>query len=262
MLMNAVALDTERHMVVAGAHDHRLHCYRLQDGGLVDERELFLGDGPINSIAISAYPDLPGEAFVGCYNGTICRVSREGTLRARMRIHDGAVKAVRLHPVRPLGASCSADGALLTWTLTGEIVHRLLGHTAIVNDVDLDPTGRLLASVSRDFTLKIYDVATGELVHSFPLGRRSLKSVCFVSDRVVLVGDYWGSLIRVALDAGAVTRATIARNGISSLTRCCDFVVAASYDGTLQAVHPDSLTVIQRLGAMQQRLDDDKDLGG
>lgn len=259
MLMNAVALDAERGMVVAGAHDHRLHCYRWRAGELVDERELFLGEGPINSIAIAPYPELPGEIFVGCYSGAICRVTPGGELRARMRIHDGAVKAVRLHPVEPLGASCSADGVLLTWTLTGEIAHRLVGHTAIVNDVDIDPTGRLLASVSRDFTLKIYSLAAGELVQSFSLGRKSLKSVCFASDRVVLVGDYWGNLIKVALDSGGVTRAAIARNGISSLTRCCDFVVAASYDGTLQAVHPDSLAVLRRLGAMRQRPDDDKE---
>lgn len=262
MLMNAVALDEERHTVIAGAHDHRLHRFRIQDGDLRDGSELFLGEGPINSIAISAYPDLPGEAFVGCYSGTICRVTSDGALRARMRIHDGAVKAVRLHPARPLGASCSADGALMTWTLAGEIVHRLSGHTAIVNDVDLDPTGRCLASVSRDFTLKIYDVTTGKLEHSFPLGRRSLKSVCFVSEQLVLVGDYWGSLIRVALDSGVATSAVVARNGISSLTRCADLVVAASYDGTVYAVQPETLAVVQRLGAMRQRLDDEKDFSG
>jgi WD40 repeat protein len=266
MLMNAVAIDEAHHTVIAGAHDHRLHRYRLERGALVDGSELLLGEGPINSIAISAHSssagDLAGEAFVGCYSGTICRVTPEGTLRARLRIHDGAVKAVRLHPDQPLGASCSADGGLLTWKLSGEIVHRLSGHTAIVNDVDLDPTRAHLASVSRDFTLKIYDVATGALEHSFPLGRRSLKSVCFVSERVVLVGDYWGSLIRVALDTGEVTRATIARNGISSLTRCSDFVVAASYDGRLYAVRPETLAVVQRLGAMQQRLDDEKDFSG
>lgn len=274
MLMNAVALDERHHRVLAGAHDHRLHWYRLQHGQLVDEHELFLGEGPINSIAISGHPDAqadghagsqadgPGDAFVGCYSGAICRVTSDGTVRARLRIHDGAVKAVRLHPERPLGASCSADGALLTWTLSGEIIHRLSGHTAIVNDVDLDPAGRRLASVSRDFTLKIYDVATGRLAHSFTLGRRSLKSVCFVSDQFVLVGDYWGSLIRVALDSGAVTKRTIARNGISSLTRCSDFVVAASYDGRMYVVRPETLDVIVQLGAMRQRLDDEKDLSG
>lgn len=270
VLMNAVALDGERQTVLAGAHDHRLHWYRLQDGQLFDEHELFLGEGPINSIAISSHSEGKAdgeaasrvEAFVGCYSGAICRVASDGTLLARLRIHDGAVKAVRLHPTQPLGASCSADGALVTWTLSGEIVHRLPGHTAIVNDVDLDPTGRRLASVSRDFTLKIYDVATGRLERSFPLGRRSLKSVCFVSDQLVLVGDYWGSLIRVALDSGAVTSLVVARNGISSLTRCSDLVVAASYDGRLHAVRPETFDVVLRLGAMRQRLDGEEDLSG
>jgi WD40 repeat protein len=265
MLMNAVALDEARQLVIAGAHDHRIHRYRLADGGLVDGSELVLGEGPINSIAISADPDLGGEAFVGCYSGAICRLASDGTLKAKLRLHDGAVKAVKLHPRAPIGVSCSADGGLLSWKLSGEIVHRLTGHTAIVNDVDLDPTGRRLASVSRDFTLKIYDVASGALVHSIPIGRRSLKSVCFVADDVVVVGDYWGALIRVALPTGDgvpdVRKVAVARNGISSLTRCGALVVAASYDGRLYAVCPETLAVVQHLGAMQQRLDDDKDPG-
>jgi len=271
MLMNAVALDgaaldSAHYTVVAGAHDHRLHHFWMRSGELVDSSALSLGEGPINSIAIASHeslpPDVRGDAFVGCYSGVICRVSANGTVRARLRIHDGAVKAVRLHSAEPLGVSCSADGALISWALSGEVVHRMSGHTAIVNDVDLAPSGRRLASVSRDFTLKIYDVATGRLEQSFPLGQRSLKSVCFVSERVVLVGDYWGSLIRVALDSGEVARVAIARNGISSLTRCSDIVVAASYDGRLYAVDPDKLAVVQQLGAMQQRVEAGKESEG
>jgi hypothetical protein len=86
--------------------------------------------------------------------------------------------------------------------------------------------------------------------------------VCFASDNVVLVGDYWGSLIRVELDSGSVTSVVVARNGISSLTRCSDLVVAASYDGRLYAVRPETLEIAVRLDAMQQRLDGEKDLGG
>ncbi|HET9627211.1 MAG TPA: WD40 repeat domain-containing protein [Kofleriaceae bacterium] len=268
MLMNAVALDEPRRLVIAGAHDHRIHHFRLADGALVDGKELALGEGPINSIAIASTglgAGLGGEAFVGCYSGAICRIAADGALRAKFRLHDGAVKAVKLHPHEPLGASCSADGGLLTWKLSGERVHQLTGHTAIVNDVDLAPSGRRLASVSRDFTLKIYDVATGALAHSVALGQRSLKSVCFVAEDLVVVGDYWGALIRVALprDGGApdVLKVTVARNGISSLTRCGELVVAASYDGRLYAVRPETLAVVQRLGAMQQRLDDEKELG-
>lgn len=261
MLMNAVAFDQDQGVVVAGAHDHRLHRFRLADRKLSEIGALSLAEGPINSIAISTYPDLLGEAFVGCYSGAICRVAPDGEVRARIRIHDGAVKAVRLASRQPFGASCSADGGLLTWTLSGEVIHRLSGHTAIVNDVDLDPAGTRLASVSRDFTLKIYDVASGRLEQSFALGQRSLKSVCFVSDRVVLIGDYWGSVIRVTLDSGEVTKVVVARNGISSLTRCADFVIAASYDGSLYAVRPETLTVAHQLEAMRQRLHDEKGIG-
>jgi len=256
MLMNAVAIDAQQRMVVSGAHDQKLHIFRLADHELDGEVEVALGEGPINSIAISTHPDTVGESFVACYSGAVCRVTPRGDVRARLRVHEGAVKAVRLHPTRALGVSCAADGTLRSWSFDGQIIERYLGHTAIINDVDLDPAGERVASVSRDFTLKIYDLASGRLQESVALGRRSLKSVCFVSGGVVLVGDYWGYLHRVELGSGAVMRKRIARNGISSLTRAESLVSAASYDGRIYAVRPATLECVHAIEAMRQRFDE------
>ena len=168
-------------------------------------------------------------------------------------MHEGAVKSLRLHPRETLGVSCGADGLLLSWNFEGQLLHRYLGHTAIINDVDLDPTGQRLASVSRDFTLKVFEVATGRLQHSIPIGRKSLKSVCFYDDTTVLIGDYWGGLIRVDLESESSRRKAVAANGISAVARCGEHVVAASYDGMIYLVRPD-LTVVRTLRAMQQKL--------
>src|SRR5262249_2126561 len=62
MLMNAVACAPGR--VLCGAHDHRLHIFDRAGDELQNERALFLGQGPINTIRVAN----DGTAFVGCYS--------------------------------------------------------------------------------------------------------------------------------------------------------------------------------------------------
>ena len=255
ILMNAVTLDRRSGLVVAGAHDHKLHIFTLRGSELVDEVETTLGEGPVNTVRVAHHPGYEDEAFVGCYSSSIVRVGRDGAVRGRIQVHGGAVKSLRLHPEKTVGVSCGADGLLLSWSFDGELLERFLGHTAIINDVDLDPGGTFLASVSRDFTLKVFELATGRLHHSIPLGLRSLKSVCFWDEKTVLVGDYWGSVIRVDLASEQATRAVVARNGISALARQDAGLVAVSYDGSASLIDPEDLGVRNVLRAMTQRLD-------
>ena len=256
MLMNAVTLDSDYAMVAAGSHDQKLHLFHLDqaNGRLTDGLEVKLGEGPINSLRIAHHPGYERDTFVACYSSAIVRAGRDGAVRGKFHVHEGAVKALRLHPRETVGVSCGADGLLLSWTFEGEPLQRFLGHTAIINDVDLAPAGDRVASVSRDFTLKVYELASGRLLHSVPLGRRSLKSVCFVDDDTVLVGDYWGSVARVELSEERVTRSWIAANGVSALTRSGAHVAATSYDGAVYLLDPGDLAVVQTLHGMQQRL--------
>jgi len=196
-----------------------------------------------------------GALFAACYSGAIVRVSPDGRdVRAHL-LHEGAVKALRLHPSEPLGVSCSADGGLLAWTLNGEVLQHFPGHTAIVDDVDISPAGDCIASASRDFTLNVYQVADGRLTHSIELGRRSPKSLCFWDADTVIVGDYWGALLKADLRTGKIVRATIAANGISSLSRLNEDLVASSYDGGIYLVSVADLSVRNVYRAMTQRLD-------
>jgi WD40 repeat protein len=256
VLMNAVNLDAPTALVACGAHDHTLHLFDRAGSTLRNERVAALGEGPINSIRVAHHPGYDGQAFVACYSGAIVRVDPSGRVLDKIHLHEGAVKALRIHPHQPLGASCSADGALISWTLDGRLHDRYLGHMAIVDDVAIDPSGTYLASVSRDFTLKVYRLADGRMQHSVSLGRRSPKSMCFLDGRTVIVGDYWGALIKFDLETEKVTRRTVARNGISSVCTQGGDIVASSYDGALYLVDPAGLDVIRVLRAMYQRVSD------
>lgn len=255
VLMNAVACDERSGRVLCGAHDHTLHLFRRSGDALGDERRAALGQGPINTIRVSQRPGLEGVAFVGCYSGAIVKVDPDADVVGSFRVHENAVKALRLHPTRPLGVSCSADGLLVSWDLDGRQLERFLGHMAIVDDVDIDPTGTLIASVGRDFVLKVHELDGGRLRHAVPLGRRSPKAVCFFDEHTVVVTNYWGELLRVSLPDESVLRRQVAENGISSAARAGAHVLVTSYDGSVYLVRPQDLAVANALQAMRQRVD-------
>ena len=209
MLMNAVTADERYGLVAAGAHNHKLHLFEATASGLENEIELPLGEGPINSIRICHQPGYEAVSFVACYSGAIVRVSRDGQILGKSALHGNAVKALRLHPYKPLGVSCSADGVLVSWDLEGRLLRRFLGHMAIIDDVDIDPTGRFIASTGRDFSLKVYSLDDGQLLHTVSLGRRSPKALCFFDPNRVIVTNYWGELLKVTLQDGRVLRRTI-----------------------------------------------------
>lgn len=254
VLANAVALSTRHGIAAVGTHDQRVLIFDL-DRATAPERVIDLREGPINAIAVQDLGGADFSLFVACYEGCVARVASNGEVLARHRLHHSAVKAVRLHPTQPLGLSCDAERVMLVWDLDGHVKHELIGHTALINDADLDPTGAFVASVARDFTLKLWALDTGRLLRSVPIGKRSLKSVCYATDDTVLVGDYWGHLHAVDLPSGKVISCRLARNGVSSLARCGDLVAACSYDGSVHLVEPATLETRAQLVAMRQRVD-------
>jgi WD40 repeat protein len=254
ILANAITIDAEYAMAASGAHNQTLHLFDFDGRTLSGEIAVPLGEGPINCVRIAHHEGHERECFVACYSGSIVRVSRQGEILGKFAGNDGAVKAVRLHPSKKIGVSCSADNSLHSWDFDGNRLHSFLGHMAIVDDVDIDPTGTMIASVSRDFTMKVYRLDDGSMVGSYSLGRRSPKAVCFVDKDTVIVTNYWGSLLRFDVSSGDTLVRHIAKNGISALARCGDDLVASSYDGALYLVDKQSLEPVNTLRSMTQRL--------
>jgi WD40 repeat protein len=252
VLANAVTADSSAGVVVAGFHDQTLRIFAC-DETLAELAATSLGEGPINSVRVSA---AGGERhiFAACYSGCVARLSIGGELLSRFRVHDGAVKSLRVLPSRGIGVSCSADGSAYAWSLeTGEHQLAFPGHTAIVNDIDVDPAGTRIATVGRDFSLDVHSLDSGHLLQAYPLPRRSPKSVVFATDDTVVIGDYWGYVVRVSLDGGVSSRRRIAANGISALARHDGAVMASSYDGQILLVDVATLEVVAALRAMWQR---------
>jgi WD40 repeat protein len=156
-----------------------------------------------------------------------------------------------------LGVSCSADGTTASWSLDdGKTIMRFPGHTAIINDIDVDRRGHLVVTVGRDFVANVYVLDEGRLIRTVPLERRSPKAVLLLDERTVLVGDYWGYLVFAPLDGRRSRCVRVASNGISALARRPDGdVLACSYDGSLLLIDCAACEVIGALHAMKQHVE-------
>ncbi|MFD0723978.1 WD40 repeat domain-containing protein [Lysobacter brunescens] len=257
MLMNAVTSRDGGRRVVCGAHDQHLHVFeRTGDTDLRAATWHHLGEGPINCVRGTTPAHGEDALFVACYSGAIVRTAPDGTPLTRFAHHANAVKALRLHPTQRVGVSCSADGVMTSWDFDGSLRHRFAGHTAIIDDLDLDPTGEFLASTGRDFHLLVYRLEDGVLLDAFDLGRRSPKGLCFLDRDTVVVSNYWGELLRIDLPTRTILRRAIAANGISAVARADaegTHLLASSYDGACYRVRSDTLEVVGTLRAMQQR---------
>ena len=62
----------------------------------------------------------------------------------------------------------SMDATIKLWdTLTGNVKQTLVGHADRINDIAFSSDGSILASVSDDRSAKLWDINSGELLHSF-----------------------------------------------------------------------------------------------
>lgn len=109
---------------------------------------------------------------------------------ARQALRDGDSD---LAVVLALSANNIPNASIQAWRALNEVAFTygtrdiLTGHTSIVTDVAISPDQSLVASVARDRSLKIWDVATGALLQSVIGHRGDVQTVVFSPDSVWIV---------------------------------------------------------------------------
>ena len=121
-----------------------------------------------------------------------------------------------------------------TWSLE---LQKLEGHTSFVNAVAFSQDGSLLASVSSDLTVRLWNPATGQEVQKFEGHTSSVNAVAFSQDGSLLASASYDQTIR--LWNPATGQEVQKLEGHTSSIR----VVAFSQDGSLLASASSDRTV-------------------
>lgn len=94
--------------------------------------------------------------------------------------HLGGVLSVAFNPVdHNQFASGGEDGSIKLWTMTGDLQKTLEGHRDAVTRVDYSANGKMLASSSRDNTIKLWRVHQGTMISSLNRHKRQVAKVIF-----------------------------------------------------------------------------------
>ncbi len=105
----------------------------------------------------------------------------------------------------------------------------LAGHTDAIVAIAFSPDGALLASASRDKTVKLWDLKTGALVRTLPGAIQQLSSVTFSADgKRLAVGDVGLQARVIEVATGEVTKTIAHPDAVGE--------VALNPDGTLLAI--------------------------
>jgi WD40 repeat protein len=97
-------------------------------------------------------------------------------------------------------ATAGADNAARIWQLAGDelLEHALLqGHSSVVWDAVFSPDDTLLATISFDGTVKLWDVATGAEIQTLPGTANSGREVVFSPDGKFLAATSSSGLVPI-----------------------------------------------------------------
>ncbi len=118
--------------------------------------------------------------------------------------HTQKITALTISPSGEYLATGSSDWTIEVWKVTdrepptpvnlGDPVWTLKGHAGTVTSVAFSPTGRILASGSADQRVRLWDLTTGEHLHTFSNHTSKISALAFARDDVLASGSSEGTV--------------------------------------------------------------------
>jgi WD40 repeat protein len=174
--------------------DEVVKLFDVQNG---NETGIILAQGPS---AIDLSPDGKLLASAGWSSGValwdVVSGERVRTFGDRML---GAQRAVFTPDGSRLVTSGTGREAEATlWDVdSGRVLGTFDGHTDTINDLAFSPDERLLATVSRDITIRIWDVASGRELQMVTGHSREAQSIAFSPNGEMLASTSWDGTTRI-----------------------------------------------------------------
>ncbi|GMH50018.1 hypothetical protein TL16_g00674 [Triparma laevis f. inornata] len=182
--IESVDISKDIKLALSGSADKKIILWDLE--GYTELKKIDFGD---KAFAVKFTPD-EKSLFAGGKSGTLKQFSVEsGELIRDFRKQTGNVMSLCISndgktlitavSKYSYGDGCN-ENSIDVWDIDNQnkIISRQ-GHTNTITDVSLSPDQTKIISASHDKTAKLWDLATGKLLHTFEGGKEWIKSVSF-----------------------------------------------------------------------------------
>ena len=195
-----------------------------------------------NVWSLSFSPD--GQTLASGSGGTDIGLWDVTTGQKKTHLYHHHVNSVSFSPDGLTLASGSWDGNIFLWDANTEHLHtdvahlhhpdphkKTLAHKGFVNSIAFSPDGATLASGSADNTIRLWDVETGQLLHTFIGHRDAVNSVAFSPDGATLASGSSDNTFRLWQLSELTPLISIAPSLVESPDVGKQFVVNVSITG-------------------------------
>jgi serine/threonine protein kinase len=145
------------------------------------------------------------------------RDTASGRLRVLLKGHTRRIRSIQFHPTEPnLLASCGDDRVVMIWDVSkpnpSATALVLKDHHASVGSLAFTRSGTLV-SAGDDLQMRFWDVHTGELIQSVPLGIKRVPTAFLLSRPV---GDFLGAVLEKRINVWETWEPTLAPRAYDS----------------------------------------------
>ena len=189
---NSIALERHIQAVLVGLHDRYTDLPQYGGGNIINLlRHLKLDLTDYNFANLFVWQaDLQGA--------TLHNVNFSGADLSKSVFTDtfGWISAVAFSLDSQILVTGEVNGDLCSWQMdTKQLFAKFIGHRGWIFAISFSPDGRILASASHDMTVRIWDVATGEVIHILSMDYSPL-SLSFHPNGQILVTSHFDGTIK------------------------------------------------------------------